>query len=327
MASRAAALLLAALVLGACGASSGGTSRSQEATLTLDFQPNAIHSGIFLAVDRDFTGAAGVDLDVEPPSSSSDGAKLLLSGRTDFAVLDLHDLALARERGRDLVAVMAIVQRPLAAVLAQPGIRRPRELEGRRVGVSGLPSDLAVLRSIVRGDGGEPRRVRTTRIGFTAVQAMLGRKVDGATAFWNAEGVALRARRPGVREFRLERFGAPSYPELVLVTTRRTLQDDPALVRAVVGGLRRGYREVLGDPEGGIAALTAAEPGIDRVAAERELGAVSSAFTAGAATFGELRPAELRRWARWEAESGITRRPPDVDRMFAPAFSTAGVVE
>ena len=37
-----------------------------------------------------------------------------------MAILDIHDLGLAREQGRDLVGVMAFVQRPLAAVLAQP---------------------------------------------------------------------------------------------------------------------------------------------------------------------------------------------------------------
>ena len=70
-------------------------------------------------------------------------------GRADLAVVDIHDLGLARERGSDLVGVGALVQRPLAAVIARAGIRRPRELEGRRVGVTGLPSDDAVLRAVL----------------------------------------------------------------------------------------------------------------------------------------------------------------------------------
>jgi ABC-type nitrate/sulfonate/bicarbonate transport system substrate-binding protein len=319
-------VLLLALLVAGCG-SSGATRGADEARLTLDFQPNAVHSGIYLALDRGYADAEGVDLEVQPPASGTDGVKLLLSGRTDLAILDIHDLALAREQGRDLVAVMALVQRPLASVLAQPGVRRPRDLEGRRVGVTGLPSDEAVLRSIVAGDGGDPAAVRTTNIGFNAVPALLGRRVAGATAFWNAEGVALRRQRPGIREFRVDRFGAPVYPELVLVVRRTTLQDDPALVRAVVAALRRGYRETLGDPESGIAALTAAVPDVDRATAQAELDAVSPAFTAGAQVFGQLQPALLARWATWEAEFGITRRPPDVAQMFAPSFSVSGASE
>ena len=41
-----------------------------------------------------------------------------------MAVLDIHDLGLARERGRDFVGVGALVQRPLAAIIARREVRR-----------------------------------------------------------------------------------------------------------------------------------------------------------------------------------------------------------
>ncbi|HEY3189090.1 MAG TPA: ABC transporter substrate-binding protein, partial [Solirubrobacteraceae bacterium] len=278
--------MLALLAIAACGAAEDRPEGS--ATLVLDFAPNAVHAGIYLALARDFDGAEGVGLRVQAPSSSTDAVKLLLAGRVDFAILDIHDLAIARERGRDVVGVMAIVQRPLAAVLAQPGVRGPRQLEGRRAGVTGLPSDDAVLRSIVAGDGGNPDRVRRVTIGFQAVSALLSRRVDAATAFWNAEGVALRARRPAIREFRVDEFGAPAYPELVLCVSRATLRDDRPLVRATVAALRRGYEETLADPESAVTALVDRVPGLDRAAVTRELDAVSPAFTSGARRFGEL---------------------------------------
>ena len=161
-----------------------------------------------------------------------------------MAILDIHDLGLARQAGRDVVGVMAFVQRPLAALLAQPSIRSPADLEGERAGVTGLPSDEAVLRSVVAGDGGDPEKVRLTTIGFQAVKALLADRVAAATAFWNVEGVALRARRPGMREFRVDDFGAPPYPEIVLCVTRTTLEDDEPLIRATIRALQRGYGAV-----------------------------------------------------------------------------------
>jgi ABC-type nitrate/sulfonate/bicarbonate transport system substrate-binding protein len=211
---------------------------------------------------------------------------------------------------------MAIVQTPLAAILAQPSVRTPRDLEGRRVDVSGARSDRAVLRSIVAGAGGDPRRVQATTIGSSAVQGLLSGRVAGATAFWNAAGVALRARRPRIREFRIEDYGAPSYPELVLAVRRRTLQDEPALVRATVAALARGYEEVLVDPESGVGALLSATSGLRRTTVQRQLDAVSPSFTAGARAFGELDPRRLRAWARWERRVGLVRRTPDVRRAF-----------
>ena len=89
---------------------------------------------------------------------------------------------------------MAIVQRPLAAVIARGAapVRRPRDLEGRTVGVTGLPSDEAVVDSEVSADGGDPALVDRVTIGFNAVSSLAAGRVDAATGFWNAEAVALR---------------------------------------------------------------------------------------------------------------------------------------
>src|SRR3954462_15486082 len=153
------------LALAGCGASSGGGDRpDRRRTLLLDFTPNGVHAGIYSAVRRGYDDAEGVHLHVRTPASGADATTLLLAGRVDFPVLDLHDLALARAKGRDVVGVMALVQRPLAAVLAQPSVRSPRDLQGRSVGVTGLPSDDAVLASIVKGAGGDPARLHKVTI-------------------------------------------------------------------------------------------------------------------------------------------------------------------
>jgi putative hydroxymethylpyrimidine transport system substrate-binding protein len=323
------ALLLALLIALAAGcgtASSGSDSRpDQDARLLLDFAPNAVHAGIYLALQRGYDEAEGVRLDVETPGTSTDGIESVLSGHDDLAIVDIHDLAIARAKGKDVVGVMAIVQTPLAAVLAQPGITRPRDLEGRKAGVTGLPSDDAVLDSIVAGDGGDPTKVRKVTVGFDAVPALLSRKVAGATAFWNAEGVALAAKRPGVHEFRVDDFGAPSYPELVLVTSRETLETSAPVVRATIRALRRGYEGAINDPESAVSALTDAEPSLKRVLTLKELDAVSPSFTAGSNFYGELNPATLAKWATWEQRFGIVKRKPDVATMFDPATARTGL--
>src|SRR5687768_2626931 len=183
-------LLLACLA--GCGADESG-SGTEPGTIALDFQPNAVHAGIY-----------ATDLKIRAPAASTDSLKLLAAGRADMSVVDIHDLGLARQAGSDVVGVGALVQRPLAAVIARAGaVRRPRDLEGRRVGVTGLPSDEAVLRAVVENDGGDPKGVRKVTIGFSAVPNLVSGRVDAAVSFWNAEGVALRERGVRTREFRV----------------------------------------------------------------------------------------------------------------------------
>lgn len=311
-------LLLALLVLAiaGCSGSSGGDRPNEEASLLLDFTPNGVHAGLYLATERDYDDAEGVQLKVRAPGASTDALRLLEAGRVDMAILDIHDLALAREQSHDIVGIMAVVQRPLASVLAQPEIARPRDLEGKRAGVSGLPSDVAVLHSIVQGDGGDPDKVKTTTIGFEAVKALLAGRVAAATAFWNVEGVALHDQRPDTREFRVDEYGAPPYPELVLCVTRQTLDEQRPLLRATIRALRRGYNEAQVDPESAVAALVGANRDLDRDAAAAQLDAVSPAFTAGANYYGELREDVLQKWARWDLEFGIVKKEIDVGSAF-----------
>ena len=308
----AAAIGALALALAGCG---DGSTRLPAATLVLDFTPNAVHAGIYSTLARGYDRAAGVRLDVRVPSSSTDSVKLLLSRRADLAVLDIHDLAIARAAGRDIVGVLPLVQRPLAAVLAQPDVRTPRDLAGRQAGVTGLPSDDAVLRSVVAGAGGDPQRVREVTIGFNAVPALLGGHVAAATAFWDVEGVALARRRPGIREFRVDDYGAPAYPELVVCVTGRELRADPRLVRATVAALARGYAVTIATPAQSAADELARVPGLDRSLLLAELAALRGAFTGGRA-FGRFDRPRLRAWAAWEARFGIVRAAPDVAAMF-----------
>lgn len=320
-----AALLLAAVLAVGCGSASHHSSAPaaaplRDATLVLDFTPNAVHAGIYSTLARGYDRAAGVRLHVIAPSASTDSIKLLATGRVNFAILDIHDLAIARARGADIVGIMAIVQRPLAAVIAAPGVRTPRSLDGRLVGITGVPSDTAVLRSVVAGAGGDPGTVRTITIGFNAVADLLAGRVAGATAFWNDEGVTLALRRPGFHSFRVDEYGAPSYPELVLCATRSALDADPALAGGVVRALVRGYSFTLSHPGASARELESAVPGLDPRLVAAQLAALAPTFRAPDGGVGELSAARLRAWARWEARFGIVSRPPDVGMMFDARF-------
>jgi putative hydroxymethylpyrimidine transport system substrate-binding protein len=306
-----------ACILASCGASGGPPT----ATLMLDFTPNGVHAGIYSAVHRGYDRDHGVRLDVEQPSESTDSIKLLLAGRVDFAILDIHDLAIADAEGDGLVGVMALLQQPLAAVIAQPPIHSPRELEGRTVGVTGDPSDEAVLDSVVTGAGGDPKRVKRVNIGFEAVPTMLANRVDAVTAFWDVEGVALSHARPAIHEFRVDQYGAPAYPELVLCVTRAELEHNPTLVRDVVSAIVQGYELTLRDPQASANDMVAEVPGLDRAALGEQLAVLHGAFVREGGRYGELNLPALRSWAAWEARFGIVARPPDVNAIFDPSFT------
>jgi putative hydroxymethylpyrimidine transport system substrate-binding protein len=307
------ATVLALAGVAGCGGNGAEPGAPKGAMLVLDFVPNAVHSGIYAALSRGYYDDEGVALKVQPPGESTDAPKLLGAGKVEFAILDIHDLGIARERGIDLVGVAPLVQRPLAAVLARADgpVQRPKEMEGHEVGVTGLPSDEAVVDSEVEADGGDPAAVKRVTIGFNAVGSLAAGKVDAATGFWNAEGVALQRQGVPLRVFKVNQFGAPPYPELILTTSRKTLEDDPELVEAVVAATRRGYEFAEKNPGGALDDLIAANPELERSEQEAQLQVLLPILHPE-----PFDPAVLKSWAAWDLKHGLLERPLDVEQAF-----------
>jgi putative hydroxymethylpyrimidine transport system substrate-binding protein len=305
-----AAALLAACAVAACGEKED-TLGPRQVDLALDFQPNANHAGVYAAARTGADRRHGIRLRVRAPSASTDSIKLLTAKRVDLALVDIHDLALARQRGQDLVGVAPVVKEPLAAVIARRGIARPRALAGKRVGLSGLPSDVAVLRSVVSDDGGNPRRAKQVTIGFSAVRNLISEHVDAVVAFWNAEGVALRRSGIRTREFRVSDHGAPPYPELVLTARRETVQRDRPMITNTIAALEEGADAALAD-----------RPAAVREIAERSGGEAKLTSMQLEATAPALRPPlrfderALEGFAAFDRRFGVIDRPLDVQRAF-----------
>ncbi len=314
---RRASLVLAvvsALGIGACGATEEQAPRRVTGlAVALDFTPNAVHAPLFMAADRGADARRGLRLRIRQPGEGPDALKLLAAKRIDVGIIDIHDLGLARERGIDVVGIGALVQKPLAALVGQPGLRRPRDLEGQTVGVSGLPSDPAFLRAIVEADGGRYAEVRQVTIGFTAVGALLSRKVDAVPVFWNAEGVALRERGRAISEFRVERFGAPAYPEVVFMARRETVREQPERLRAFLATVAEGVEATRADPERATRLIADAAGAGEARLVRAQLDATLPLFSPPV----RLDRGVLEEWAAFDARIGLLERRPDVGRAFA----------
>jgi NitT/TauT family transport system substrate-binding protein/putative hydroxymethylpyrimidine transport system substrate-binding protein len=304
------ALILVALVVAACGSSSTATSTDKEpaaparpVSIALDFTPNPVHAPIYLA---------GNALQIRKPGTGPDSLKLVSTGKVELGVLDIHDLAIARQEGVDVVAVGALVSKPLAALIAQPSIKRPRDLAGRTVGVSGLPSDPAFVKAIVTDDGGDYSKVKQVTIGFNAVSRLLTKRVDAVPAFWNAEGVALKQRGLQANEFRVEDYGAPAYPEVLLVTARKTLESERPRIEAALSAITAGLDKTRAHPDEAVKVIAKAAETDDTKLVRAELDAVLPIFADGLV----LDRAVLEEWADFEVRIGLVKTKPSVPDMF-----------
>lgn len=257
-----------ALTLGvtACGdgPDDGGASL-QKATLVLDYLPNGVHAGIYDAINKGYYEVEGIDLKVVTPTSTADTLRLIEANKADFGLADGIDIATQIDAGRNAKAIMAVTQRPSGGLitLADEGIRTPADLEGKTVGVTGVPSDDAVFETIVEDAGGDPTAARVVTIGFNGIQALQAGRISAFTGYIPADATAIDVAGKKTKSFAFDDFGGPAYPGLVAFSTESRIQEDPDLMSAFVAATTKGYEEAVTDPEGAVAALVESNPEVD----------------------------------------------------------------
>ncbi|MBK5233598.1 MAG: ABC transporter substrate-binding protein [Thermoleophilia bacterium] len=260
--------LAGAITLGvaACGSDSddGGDSL-QKATLVLDYLPNGVHAGIYDAISNGYYEDESIDLKVVTPTSTADTLRLIEADKADFGLADGIDIATQIDAGRDAQAIMAVTQRPSGGLitLADEGIKSPAELEGKTVGVTGVPSDDAVFEAIVEDDGGDPDSSRVVTIGFNGIQALQAGRISAFTGYIPADATAIEAAGKETRSFAFDESGGPSYPGLVAFSTRSRIDEDPELMAGFVAATTKGYEDALADPVGAIDDLVAVSPEVE----------------------------------------------------------------
>jgi NitT/TauT family transport system substrate-binding protein/putative hydroxymethylpyrimidine transport system substrate-binding protein len=334
--------LLAALALAAAGCGGDGDEGGQatgttqaaqstcanqtlasptDVTLILDFLPNPVHVAIYQGLAAGTYKANNINLKVQTPTSTSDTLRLLATDRADIGIVSLLDFLTSYQQNQPITAFMALEQRPLGSLLAleKSGIATPKDLEGQTVGVTGVPSDLAAVKSMVANAGGDPTKVKTVTIGFNAVQNLISGKVKAAVGFWNAEGVQLQQREP-TKVFKLDEYGAPAYPELVVFTRNQTIQSNPALVCAFVKATVEGYQQATANPDQALQNLTEQAEGLALADAKAQYEALKPIYQADKPVYGTLDLKVLADYLAWAKQADILDLSDDPSKFATNQF-------
>ena len=211
----------------------------------------------------------------------------------------------------------AIVQRPLSGLIvaADSGITEPAQLAGKKIAVSGLPSDVAVIEAMVRKDG-QALPTKQITLGFNGLKALDAGRVDASTAYWPADEVTLQQLGTKGTTFALDKFGGPAYPGLVAFTSRRLRVTDPTHVKAFADALAHGTRDVIADPAIGEAAVQKSFPELDPATTKAQLANYVPLFGT-ADTAGTFNDTDLAAFTTFAAQSGLTERKLSVAELAA----------
>jgi putative hydroxymethylpyrimidine transport system substrate-binding protein len=320
---------LLAIALAACGEKSEDVTGGGELTpfkLTLDFYPNPDHAGIYMAQKLGYFEDAGLEVSIETPSDPSTPVKEVAAGRTDLAISYEPEVVLARDQGLDVVAVDALVNRPLTSMiwLRKSGIKGIAGLRGKTVATAGIPYQDAYLKTILARAHLAPSDVNAVNVGFGLLPAILGGKAQAMLGgFSNVEGVDLRERGANPVVTPVDKLGVPTYDELVLVAQEGRLEEDPEAIRLFLAALSRGTKAAVESPQAAAAALHEANPDLEPKLAAAELEATLPLLSQS----GSMSPAEWTRFIAWMHDNGLIETSPSAGEALDDSYLPGKIAE
>jgi len=195
-----------------------------------------------------------IEVKMSDVAGGSKAIEALLGGSVDVAVGSVSDVILLAAQGRRVRCFYVLYTRPLAALVAAPGlngkIRSISDLRGHTVGVSAPGSASHQLLNFLLEEAGlSPNDVSIVSIGMSAssVAALEHGKVDAAMLIASAIN-NFEDRHPNTQFLADTRtlagaqraFGSNVFPSLALVAQDAWLQTHADAVRRLVRSVREG---------------------------------------------------------------------------------------
>ena len=309
-------ILLAPFVLAACsGKSEEIDPANPERTgmrVALDWYANPDHVGFLVTRDRGYFDSAGLEVSLDTPTDPALPIKQVAAGEVDLAISYAPEVLLARERGSDVVAVAAIVDRPLTSMiwLKKSGVKSVRDLKGKTVSTAGIPYQQAYLDTILERAGLAPDAVKRVGVGQGLSASILGGRAAATLGpFWNIEGVDLKlsGRNPVVNP--VNELGIPTYDELVLVANGEALAADPQPVCLFLAALARGTADAIARPNLATESVIEANPALakDRRTTAAQVDATLPLLEGSqeGEDFGYMSLVEWQQFINWASENGV----------------------
>jgi putative hydroxymethylpyrimidine transport system substrate-binding protein len=315
--TRIAPVVLGLLVIMALGVSSppGAAAPADAVTFMLDWFPNPDHVPLYAALGQGYFAEAGLRVTLQIPANTDDPLKLAAVGRVDVAVNYEPNVILARAAGLPVRSIGLLVGQPLTTVmfLKSSGIHTPKDLVGRRVGLSVTGFEDAIMDQVMRSEGASEANLRMVNVGFDLVPALLTRQVDAVVgAYRNVERVQIEMQGQPVGMFEPEKYGVPPFYELVLISNDRTIASRRSVLRRFVNAVARGTAFTEGHPAEAFAQYVRLNPKLNDAFNKRS-------FDATLPYFARTQHQARVRWEefdRWLAVRKVISHPAPADDLY-----------
>ncbi len=222
--------------------------------LALDWTPNTIHTGFYVASALGSYKRAGLAVEFVLPDGDGHTftpASRLTQGGADLAIASSETVIDQQVQGIPLVGIAAVLARDASAIVTRKDRRidRPQQLDGKVYASYGGRFEEAFVRQMVANDGGRGQLHIRKPAKLNVWNALLTNETDAAWIYLPWEGMDAQQRDIELNSFPLGEYEVPYGYSPLLITHQTYLSANTDPLRAFVKATAEGYRFAITQPD------------------------------------------------------------------------------
>jgi NitT/TauT family transport system substrate-binding protein len=245
-------LLAGAAAVAASGWARGAAAQAPtKVKFTLPWIPHGGYTHIFVAKKLGFWEKRGLDVSVDRGFGSGEVCKTIGLGQYDFGEIDMAVLVNCAAKQLDLTAIGNVSPRSPVGIFWQPkaGIKRPKDLEGKRVAFTSGSGDYQLWPAFVKVTGIDDGKVQKVFMNAEAlIKAFIDNQVDAVGNFYASIAPNLWAQGLDIDYVLYEQFGVKMY-SLVFATRGKVVKEQPELCATFMEGAMEGLAYAYTNPD------------------------------------------------------------------------------
>ena len=256
-------------------------SEMTDITFLLDWAPNTNHTGLYVAKNKGFYEAEGLNVKfVQPDITGTSGS--VAAGNAEFGI-DFQEQMIFHEQNKvGVTAVSAIIQHNTSGIVSRKslGITKPADMINHKYATWGIPGEQAVIYGLLKNGGVDP-----------TAQAMIPNTVmDIVAEFKNPQGAECVWSYAAWDKIILDKAGIETnfiwmkdyagldYYTPVIVANNEYMSANPEIVKAFLRATKKGYEYAIANAKDAADILIAENPELE---ASKEIIYASQQYLAG----------------------------------------------
>ncbi|MBM3706016.1 MAG: ABC transporter substrate-binding protein [Actinobacteria bacterium] len=327
------ALLFASFILSfaSCGIPSGSTAAKndsgeilQKITVVLDWVPNTNHTGLYVAKEKAYYRAEGLEVEIIQPAEGG-SADLIAAEKSHFGISYQEQVTYARtaEDPLPVVAIAAVIQHNTSgfASPAEKNIRTPADFENKKYGGWGSPMEEAILKGLMAKYGADYSKLEIVNIGAADFFTSVTKDVDFTWIYYGWDGVASEVKDFSINFMLLQDLDSQlDFYTPVIIASEKTISKNPELVKRFLTATQKGYMFAVENPEEAADILLKMVPELDRqivVASQKYL---AGQYISGGKKWGEMQLDIWKTFGDWMYRNNLLTSNLNAEKAFTNDF-------